>query len=37
MGIAAWAVAVAWLGTGWAVLRTQWAWARRTGRLGSPV
>ncbi|QIA26299.1 ABC transporter ATP-binding protein/permease [Thermaerobacter sp. PB12/4term] len=33
--LAAWGVAFLWLGVGWLVVRQQWAWARRTGRLGS--
>ncbi|EKP94590.1 ABC transporter ATP-binding protein/permease [Thermaerobacter subterraneus] len=33
--LAAWGVAFLWLGVGWLVARRQWAWARRTGRLGS--
>ena len=36
-GAGAWAVAVAWIVVGAWVLRTQWAWARRAGRVGSPV
>lgn len=35
--LTAWAVAFLWLLGGWFVLRRQWAWARRFGRLGSMV
>ncbi|GAB6877554.1 ABC transporter ATP-binding protein/permease [Thermaerobacter litoralis] len=33
--VVAWAVALAWIAVGCAVLRKQWLWARRAGRLGS--